>query len=192
MTPQRRAVFLDRDGVLNRVVWRDGKPASPRSLAELEIAPEAAQALALLKALGFALYVVTNQPDVARGRMARSCLDQMHDALGAVLPLDGIAVCAHDDIHACDCRKPKPGLLLTLAERHGIDLRRSWMVGDQDRDVACGRAAGCATVLIAASYNTGAGADYVVGDLRHAVCVVAKETSARAAQPFQTETRHVR
>ena len=137
-----RAVFLDRDGVLNRVVWREGKAASPRALSELEIEPEAPAALAALKAAGFLLFVVTNQPDVRRGLMAGETLDAIHAALAEALPVDEIAACRHDNADDCACRKPKPGLLLDLAARHDIDLSTSFMVGDQDRDIACGRAAG--------------------------------------------------
>ena len=164
-----RAVFLDRDGVLNRVVWRDGKAASPRALDEFEIEPDAPQALARLKAAGFKLFVVTNQPDVRRGLMSGEVLDSIHAALAAALPVDAIAACRHDNADDCGCRKPRPGLITDLAARHRLDLKRSFMVGDQDRDVECGRAAGCATVLLARSYNSGGGADFVVESLSQAI-----------------------
>jgi D-glycero-D-manno-heptose 1,7-bisphosphate phosphatase len=167
-----RAVFLDRDGVLNRVVWRDGKAASPRTLDELVIEPEAPAALASLKAAGFKLFVVTNQPDVRRGLMAKSALDAIHGALRDALPVDEVAVCDHDNADDCACRKPRPGMLLDLARRHDLDLSASIMVGDQDRDIACGRAAGCATVLLARPYNSGAGADHVVKTLPQAMSVI--------------------
>ena len=187
---RRPAVFLDRDGVLNRVVWRDGKPASPRRLEELEIEPTASGALAALKACGYALFAVTNQPDVARGRMPAEALEAIHAAMGAALPVEEIAACLHDDADACACRKPNPGLLLDLAERHDLDLARSWMVGDQDRDIACGRQAGCSTVLIAQSYNSGtgksasgdsaSGADHVVDSLWQAACKIMLGSAASA------------
>ena len=170
--PLARAVFLDRDGVLNRLVWRDGKPCSPRSVSEFEIDPEAPAALAALRSAGFKLFVVTNQPDIARGLMSGETLDTIHAALNAALPVDGIAVCRHDNDDLCECRKPKPGLLTGLAEAHGLDLGRSVMVGDQDRDIACGRAAGCATVLLGRSYNTGRGADRVVSTLSQAISAI--------------------
>jgi D-glycero-D-manno-heptose 1,7-bisphosphate phosphatase len=171
-------VFLDRDGVLNRVVWRDGKPASPRGLSELAIEAEAPAALAALKAAGFALFVVTNQPDVRRGLMTGEALDAIHAALALALPVDAIAACRHDNADACACRKPKPGLLTELAERHGLDLSASFMIGDQDRDTACGRAAGCATLLLARPYNSGAGADHVVESLTEAVGAILESAAA--------------
>lgn len=167
-----RAVFLDRDGVLNRIVWRDGKAASPRSAEELVIEPEAPAALAALKAAGFRLFVVTNQPDVRRGLMPKASLDTIHRTLRRALPVDGIAVCEHDNADDCACRKPRPGMLIDLARRHGLDLAGSIMVGDQDRDIACGRAAGCATVLLARDYNSGSGADHVVETLLQAADVI--------------------
>ena len=176
--PSRPAVFLDRDGVLNHVVWRDGKPASPRRLDELEIEPEAPGALAALRACGYALFVVTNQPDVVRGRMDAATLEAIHTALAAALPVEEIAACLHDDADACACRKPKPGLLLELARRHGLDLSRSWMVGDQDRDIACGHAAGCRAVLIAKPYNSRAGAEHVVDSLWQAACKISSHSAA--------------
>ena len=167
-----RAVFLDRDGVLNRIVRREGKAASPRSVDELIIEPEAAAALAALKAAGFKLFVVTNQPDVRRGLMPKANLDAIHGAMRRALPVDDVAVCEHDNADECACRKPRPGMLLDLAKRHRIDLAASIMVGDQDRDIACGHAAGCATVLLDRDYNSGAGADHVVATLSQAAAVI--------------------
>jgi len=168
----RPAVFLDRDGVLNHVVWRGGKPASPRNAAELEIDADAPAALAALRAAGFLLFAVTNQPDIRRELMSPEDLAAIHAKLAADLPLDAITVCPHDDRDACDCRKPKPGMLLDLARRWNVDLARSWMIGDQDRDIACAKAAGCAGLLIKRDYNTGAGADHIgqgLTDLTHLI-----------------------
>jgi len=167
-----RAVFLDRDGVLNKIVWREGKAASPRSLGELVIEPDAPAALAALKGAGFKLFVVTNQPDVRRGLMSKAVLDDIHQTLRNALHVDGVSVCEHDNADNCACRKPRPGMLLDLARRHNLDLAASIMVGDQDRDITCGHAAGCATVLLARGYNSGVGADYVVETLSQAVDVI--------------------
>jgi D-glycero-D-manno-heptose 1,7-bisphosphate phosphatase len=147
-----RAVFLDRDGVLTRALVREGRPHAPVTLAEMEIDAEAPAALARLKAAGFLLLVVTNQPDVARGIIRREDLEAMHDALRAALPLDGCFVCYHDDGDACTCRKPRPGLLLQAAAEHGIDLRASFLIGDRWRDIDAGYAAGCRTILIDRGY----------------------------------------
>jgi D-glycero-D-manno-heptose 1,7-bisphosphate phosphatase len=176
------AVFLDRDGVLNRVVWRDGKPASPRDVDELVIEPEAHAALDRLKAGGFRLFAVTNQPDVRRGKMSREALDRIHHSLAMALPLDEISACLHDNADACACRKPKPGLILDLAARHDIDLSRSWMVGDQDRDIASAHAAGCRAVLLARPYNSAGGADSVVATLLEAVTVIAPDGPSPSTQ----------
>jgi D-glycero-D-manno-heptose 1,7-bisphosphate phosphatase len=167
-----RAVFLDRDGVLNRIVLRDGKPASPRSLAEFVLEPGVADALRPLDAAGFLLFAVTNQPDIRRGLMDNATLDAMSSLLLEALPLREVVACRHDDRDACDCRKPKPGMLTALAHRWRIDLAASTMIGDQDRDMACGRAAGCTTIQLQKSYNSGAGADWRVADLAEATSVI--------------------
>jgi D-glycero-D-manno-heptose 1,7-bisphosphate phosphatase len=145
-----KAVFLDRDGVLNRAIVRDGKPYPPASVDELEIPPDIQPALVALKAAGYRLVVVTNQPDVARGAQRRETVEAIHAALAARLPLDEIRVCYHDDGDQCPCRKPRPGLL-RQAPRH--DLARSIMIGDRWRDIEAGVQAGvAATVLIDCGY----------------------------------------
>lgn len=179
----RAAVFLDRDGVLNQVVWRDGKPASPRAVEELEIDADAPAALAALKAAGYLLLVVTNQPDVRRGLMAAETLDAIHARLAQALPLDDIAACTHDNADACACRKPKPGLVLDLAQRHGVDLSRSWLIGDQDRDIQCGQAAGCRTMLLDRPYNSGpkAGSERLAATLSQATLDIVAEPTLSPA-----------
>jgi len=153
ITRARRAVFLDRDGVLNRAMVRDGKPFPPASLAELEIMEGAAASLARLKHLGFLLLVVTNQPDVARGTQTLDTIHAMHAAMRQTLPLDEFLICPHDDGDACPCRKPAPGLMFAARERYGIDLSRSFLIGDRWRDIDAGRAAGCRTVLLDCHYR---------------------------------------
>jgi D-glycero-D-manno-heptose 1,7-bisphosphate phosphatase len=149
----RRAVFFDRDGVLNRALVRDGKPYPPANLAELEITAGAAVALAKLKERGFLLLVVTNQPDVSRGTQNIEAVEEIHRAIAKELPLDEFLVCPHDDRDGCACRKPKPGLLHDAAARYGVDLANSYLVGDRWRDVEAGQAAGCRTVWIDAGYR---------------------------------------
>jgi D-glycero-D-manno-heptose 1,7-bisphosphate phosphatase len=148
-----RAVFLDRDGVLNRAIVRDGKPYPPASLEELEIVEDAAGSLRRLKDLGFLLLVVTNQPDVARGTQTLDTIHTLHDAMLESLPLDDFLICPHDDRDGCRCRKPLPGLLLEAQARYGIDLGNSFLVGDRWRDIDAGRAAGCRTVLLDHNYR---------------------------------------
>ena len=148
-----RAVFLDRDGVLNEAIVRDGKPYPPRTLDEFRIVAGAAEELGKLKEAGFLLVVVSNQPDVARGTMGRETVAAFDAALRAALPVDDIFTCCHDDGDNCDCRKPKPGLLLAAAEKHGIDLESSYMIGDRWRDVDAGAAVGCRAILIDCGYD---------------------------------------
>ena len=150
----RRAVFLDRDGVINRALERASKPYPPTSLAEFEILPEVPGALATLKAAGFLLIVATNQPDVGRGTLAKEAVEKIHAHMAAQLPLDRVEVCFHagKGLSDCDCRKPKPGMLLRAAKELGVDLAQSWMVGDRWRDIDCGHAAGCKTIFIDRGY----------------------------------------
>jgi D-glycero-D-manno-heptose 1,7-bisphosphate phosphatase len=153
LTPYR-AVFLDRDGVINRALERDHKPYPPTTLAEFEILPEVPAALKRLKGAGFLLIVATNQPDVGRGTLAREVVEKIHAQMSAQLPVDRVEVCYHPGKGGsdCDCRKPKPGMLLRAAREMGIDLSRSWMVGDRWRDVDCGHSAGCKTIFIDYGY----------------------------------------
>ena len=151
--PLRRAVFLDRDGVLNEAVVREGKPYPPSALDELRIPPGTASALTRLKQQDFLLVVVSNQPDVARARQQRETVEEIDRHLRAELPLDDVFTCFHDDKDACDCRKPAPGLLVRAAQQYGIDLRRSYMAGDRWRDVDAGANAGCRTVFIDCGYT---------------------------------------
>lgn len=149
-----RIVFLDRDGVINRAVERDAKPYPPRNLEEFEILPEVPAACHRLKAAGFLLVVATNQPDVGRGTLERALVEKIHAHLMAQLPVDRVEVCYHSglDQPGCECRKPKPGMLLSAARDLNADLSRSWMVGDRWRDVDCGHAAGCRTIFIDRGY----------------------------------------
>jgi D-glycero-D-manno-heptose 1,7-bisphosphate phosphatase len=149
----RPAVFLDRDGVLNEAIMRNGKPDSPRDSSELIIPQGACGALEELKREGFLLIVVTNQPNITRGKVTRADVDRLNAQLAAVLPLDSIEVCEHDDQDQCKCRKPKPGMILRAQENFGVNLGLSFMVGDRWRDIEAGRRAGCRTILIGDGYG---------------------------------------
>ena len=142
-----KAVFLDRDGVINANLERSGKPVAPTTLEEFRIFPDAAAAVHRLKDAGYLLVVVTNQPDVATGRMPRAVMDAMHAQIRALMPIDDFEICIHTDADGCDCRKPKPGLLIKAAARHDIDLPASVMIGDRWRDVLAGQAAGCGMTI---------------------------------------------
>jgi D-glycero-D-manno-heptose 1,7-bisphosphate phosphatase len=148
----RPAVFLDRDGVVNAAVVRDGKPYPPDSVDALTVLPGVPAALADLSRAGYALVVVTNQPDVARGKQTRVAIDAIHDRLRRDLPLDAVYCCFHDDADHCACRKPAPGLLLDAARDLDLDLGKSFMVGDRWRDTEAGTAAGCRTVFVDYGY----------------------------------------
>ncbi len=154
---EQRAVFLDRDGVLNRPLVRDGHPYPPSSVADFKLYDDVAEGCARLKAAGFLLIVVTNQPDVGRGTQTRAQVDEMHHKLLAALPmLDRIEVCFHagrEQGEPCACRKPQPGMLLAAAAALQIDLRRSYLIGDRWRDIDCARAAGCHAIFIDRGYR---------------------------------------
>lgn len=148
----RRAVFLDRDGVLIASLVRDGKPHAPTHPADVVILPGVPEALGRLAAAGFLLVGATNQPDVARGTVRREVVESIHANLQGVLPLAEIRACYEAD-DRCRCRKPNPGMLLDAAQQHGIDLAASFMVGDRWKDVEAGRRAGCRTVFIQCDYD---------------------------------------
>jgi D-glycero-D-manno-heptose 1,7-bisphosphate phosphatase len=170
---RRPAIFLDRDGVLTVPEFRDGRSYAPSRLDDFRIYEGAADCLARLKAAGFALVVVTNQPDVGNGLLDRSVVEEMHRRLAAALPLDAIEACYHRQADRCICRKPLPGMLQRAAERLGLDCRLSVMIGDRGSDVAAGKAAGCRTVFIDLGY-----ADEARGTPDHTVCSLAEATEA--------------
>jgi D-glycero-D-manno-heptose 1,7-bisphosphate phosphatase len=177
----KRAVFLDRDGTINRAVVRDGKPYPPALLEEFELLPGAEHAIDALRKAGFLIIVVTNQPDVATGVQRREVVEAMHSKLHAVGLCDDVKVCYHTDADGCDCRKPKPGMLIEAAREWKIDLTRSFMVGDRWRDVAAGKAAGCYTFFIDNKYRErrADNPDRVVGSLQEAGKLILQETHPR-------------
>ena len=149
----RKAVFLDRDGVIVIPEFRDGRSFAPVRLQDYRFYPEVPAALSRLKTAGYLLVVVTNQPEVGRGLIAEEVLAEMHRRLQASFPVDLIKVCRHTGADSCECRKPKPGMLLEAAGELGISLPDSYMVGDRATDVEAGRAAGCRTVFIDLGYT---------------------------------------
>jgi D-glycero-D-manno-heptose 1,7-bisphosphate phosphatase len=180
-SPERPAVFLDRDGVINRPLIRAGKPYPPTTLDEFEILPSVREACQLLKKLGFLLVVATNQPDVGRGILTRAAVEMMHAWLLQELPIDRVTTCFHGGMayqDPCDCRKPRPGMLLQAAEVLRIDLAKSWMVGDRWRDIDCGFKAGCKTIFIDWGYQESLKQppDYRVENLLEAATLIEKLT----------------
>jgi len=175
-----RAVFLDRDGVISRTFIRNGKPFAPTTVEQFELLPNVTTAIAALKKVGFRVIVVTNQPDVGAGRVAREVVEAMNKRMRHECQVDDVRVCYHTDTDGCACRKPKPGLLVAAANDWLVDLRRSYMVGDRWRDIGAGRAAGCRTVLI--DYN------YVEQRAENPDIVV--KSLMEASQKILSEVRH--
>ena len=165
-------MFLDRDGVLTQALVREGRPYAPRSLEEFQLLADSADALVLLKAAGYLLVVVTNQPDVSTGQLAAAVLEDMHCRLRRALPVDDVLTCLCLEIDPeCSCYKPRPGLLIDAAKKWRIDLHRSVMVGDRWRDIGAGKAAGCYTVFLDRHYaadRTPDAPDYVAATLKEA------------------------
>jgi D-glycero-D-manno-heptose 1,7-bisphosphate phosphatase len=180
-----RAVFLDRDGVLNRALVRNRKPYAPRHLGEFRLLPGTAAAVRELKSVGFLIIVVTNQPDVGHGLTTPQALAAMHARLSERLPVDAILVCPHRQDAGCACRKPRPGMIHQAQTAWGIAASRSYLVGDRATDIVAGRAAGLYTVFLDRGYAEPLlePPDARVGSLRQAVRqILAREASMEATQ----------
>ena len=147
------AIFLDRDGILNEVVLREGRAASPRSTEEMTLSPDAPQTLARLRAEGFLLFAITNQPDIARGHVSADVIEEQNDLLASWLPIDATYTCPHDGTAACLCRKPRPGMLLDAASEWDIELSDSWLIGDRWVDLLAAEAAGVHPLLLARPWS---------------------------------------
>jgi D-glycero-D-manno-heptose 1,7-bisphosphate phosphatase len=173
----QRAIFLDRDGVINRALVRDGKPYPPLRLEELEIIPGVSDSLNRLHDAGFFLVVVTNQPDVSRGISKRIDVEAINQFLSICLPLDDFRTCYHDTSHGCLCRKPLPGSILAAAMDHQIDLSKSFMIGDRWRDIYAGHAAGCKTFFINYGYDEKQpkNPDFIVSSLMDAEKIILRD-----------------
>jgi D-glycero-D-manno-heptose 1,7-bisphosphate phosphatase len=189
-TLMRRAVFLDRDGVLNRTMVRNGVPYPPASDEELELLDGVPEALALLVQRNLLLIVITNQPDVARGTQTRARVERINQRLSEQLPLDAIFTCYHDHADGCDCRKPRPGMLIQAADAYAIDLGKSFMVGDRWSDVAAGQVAGCRTFLLDVPYNQRqrCAPDYMVASLFEAAQQIIQLLDQREEQCYDSDT----
>ena len=170
-----RAVFLDRDGVINEVLFRGGnntKPIAPWKIEEFKLIQNINRPLNNISKMGFKLFIVTNQPDVAKGILKPSVLEKMNDIILNALPIDEIMVCKHIDSDYCECRKPKPGMIKTLAQKWKIDVQSSFLIGDNWKDIESGKAAGCSTILIDKFYNSSIQSDYRVENLKMSVEVI--------------------
>jgi D-glycero-D-manno-heptose 1,7-bisphosphate phosphatase len=169
----RRAIFLDRDGVVNRTEVRGGRPFAPTRIEDFEIISGVPEAVERLKSAGFMVFVVTNQPDIETGLQTAGSLAAMHDKMLAAVAVDEVFVCPHTDAANCDCRKPKPGMLLAAARKYDVALDQSWMIGDRWRDIEAGAAVGCKTVFVDRAYAEPVPrADYVVAEMPDALPMI--------------------
>ena len=168
----KRAVFLDRDGVLNPMVERNGRWGAPLTLDAFAPYPWAAESVARLKAAGLLCLVATNQPEIATGELDPGVLEAMHRRLAREVAVDGVYVCPHRDADGCACRKPGPGLLEQAAREWGIELAGSFLVGDRGRDVEAAHAVGCAAILVDGPEPGTAQPDHRVRDLREAAAMI--------------------
>lgn len=148
-----RAVFLDRDGIINYPLVRDGRPYPPQSIEEFQFINGIEEVVRELQARHFLLFIVTNQPDVARGTTPKSVVESFHAKILSELPIQAIYTCYHDDADGCICRKPRPGLLYQAREHYALDLDRSFLIGDRWRDIDCGNQAGCTTIFVDYGYQ---------------------------------------
>jgi D-glycero-D-manno-heptose 1,7-bisphosphate phosphatase len=153
MNRSSRAIFLDRDGVINKTIVLNGKPYPPKNLQNLKILPGVKKTLETLHNKGWLLIVVSNQPDVARGITSLAKVEEINRYLKEKLPIDDFRICYHDNNDGCSCRKPLPGLLIDAAKTYGINLGSSFMIGDRWSDIEAGKLAGCKTIFIDYKYR---------------------------------------
>jgi len=172
----RKAIFLDRDGVINKTFIENNLPYAPLSYNQLEILPGVKESIIRLKKLNFLCLVVTNQPDVSRGKIKKETVLKMNSHLKKEIKLDDFFVCYHDDRDACECRKPKSGLLLAAAKKWNIDFKKSYMIGDRWKDVEAGTNVGCKTIFIDNNYKEikKAEANFTTNNLVNAVYIIEK------------------
>ena len=172
----KKAIFLDRDGVINKAFIKDGLPKSPNSLNELKILPGVKESISRLKKLNFICLVVTNQPDVQRGKIKKNTIIKMNNFLKKKIELDDIFVCYHDDHDNCNCRKPKPGLLLQARKKWNVDFKKSFIVGDRWRDIQAGKKVGCKTIFLDYKYKDikPKNPDFVTDTLLNATYIIEK------------------
>lgn len=170
---KNKAVFLDRDGVINEVVFHDsGKPSSPWTLEEFKLIPGIKKPLEELSNIGFYIFIISNQPDVARGHIKKDVVEKINKIIYDNFPIKEILVCPHDEHHHCDCRKPKPGMIFILSKKWKIDIKESYLIGDNWKDIEAGKKAGCRTILLERHYNQSVEADYRTEDLESAVDMI--------------------
>jgi len=150
---ENKAVFLDRDGVINKAIVIDGKPYPPSTIKEVEILPGVQDGISLLKWNGYKIFVITNQPDVARGTASIQNVQSINSFLAEQLSIDKVYCCFHDENENCNCRKPKPGMINEAAEEWSINLGSSFLIGDRWRDIEAAQNANVVSILLDYDYN---------------------------------------
>ncbi len=145
--------MLDRDGVINKSIVLNGKPFPPKTIDELEIFEDVNKCVSKLIDAGFEIAVVTNQPDIARGKLNLKDLDAIHKKIKMNTKISNFFICPHDDCDKCVCRKPKAGLLFQAANVLSLDLKNSYLIGDRWRDIEAGQTAGCKCLYINNGYS---------------------------------------
>ena len=187
-TPRLRCLFLDRDGVINESIVREGKPYPPADWSEVRYLPGIEKLCDMAHAAGWLVIVATNQPDVGRGTMPQQTVEEIHERMKADLGLDDVEVC-YDPGRGVPSlfRKPAAGMLLRSADKHGIDLAASFMIGDRWRDVSCGCAAACRTVFIDYGYDEALRErpDFTVRSLAEAIDLLSPFLHAPTDPPAQ-------
>ena len=153
MAKLSKAVFLDRDGVINKPIIKKGISYGPTKLKDFKLFPKVKNAVINLKKKGYKVFLLTNQPDVSRGKIKKEVVVKMHNYLLEKIKLDDIFVCYHDDRHNCKCRKPKPGLLIYANKKWNLNLKKSYVVGDRWKDIKAGKHVGCKTIFIDLKYK---------------------------------------
>lgn len=149
---KKRSVFLDRDGVLIESKIENGKPIAISHHRDVKLLDGVREAIALLMEADYELVVVTNQPDISRGSLSWTELEEIHTEISKSTKLNSFYVCPHTDSDSCMCRKPMPGLLLRAAKDLDLDLGKSYLVGDRWRDIEAGQAVGCNCFFIDYNY----------------------------------------
>ena len=173
----KKAVFLDRDGIINEPIVKGGKPFSPESVEQFKFCSGISELSNQLVDCDFILFIVTNQPEVARGTILKRKVEEIHDHIRSALPIKEIMSCYHDDQDNCECRKPKPGAIINACRRYFLEPEKSYMIGDRWKDIDAGNAAGCKTIFLDRGYNERKPTtqNYTVSSIKEVVDIISKD-----------------
>jgi len=170
---KNKAIFLDRDGVINEVVFHESdKPSSPWTFSEFKLLPGIKEPLEELNKMGFFLFIISNQPDISRGFIEKGITEKINQIIYDNFPIKEVLICPHDNHHYCNCRKPKPGMIFELSKKYDIDIKKSFLIGDNWKDTGAGQKAGCKTIILNKNYNQTVDADYRTENLSTAVKLI--------------------